>query len=297
MVFAVATRAADAELLVYEPFDYSAGTSLDGLSATGHNLAGSYSTSTIQDLVIASPGSTYGSLLDPVPTVNGNRLTDETGAGVDVVSVALAEEVLIGDGEAIFFSALFTLDDSNNRNRLARISLVDDVSGDTLGFGEPVVGVSGLRVEASTAATGELIAAGEDNAYEDGQTLWLIGRYFNSGEPMGDELQLVGYDTALAQSIAPSFDLADPHAHLAYSLDGVDIDSTRISSLRFEIRGSSDKFLDELRIGTTYAAVAVPEPATCVLLTLSLGALGWTVRSPFAAHARLSSTTSEPRTY
>ncbi len=48
-----APRTAEAELLVYEGFDYAAGVNLNGLSATGQKLAGTYATSSLQDLVIS----------------------------------------------------------------------------------------------------------------------------------------------------------------------------------------------------------------------------------------------------
>jgi hypothetical protein len=280
-LFWMGSLVAEAELLVYEPFDYPAGANLDGLVATGRNLSGSYSTSSIQDLVIASPGLTYGNLLKWRPAVAGNRLNDENGAGQGTVTVSLDQEILIGAGDEIFFSALFTLNDANNANRFARISLIDDTSDDVLTFGEPVVGVRGVRVAADTAATGGLIADGADGSFSNGQTLWLIGRYFNSAQPGGDALELAGYDTAIAQAIPPAFDLADPNAQFAFSLAGLDIDFARITSLRFEVRGGNDNFLDEVRIGSTYAAVTVPEPVTIVLLLIGAVAVGWA-----AHHAR-----------
>src|SRR5690606_15683761 len=109
VAYSVGPSAARAELLVYEPFGYPASASLDGLPATGLNLAGNYVTSTIQDLEIASPGLTYGSLLN-VPSVTGNRLKDVNGAGAGIVTVPLAEAIPIAPGNAIYFSALVTLD-------------------------------------------------------------------------------------------------------------------------------------------------------------------------------------------
>ena len=267
-----------AGLLLYEPFDYAAGAALDGLPVTGLNLTGSYSTSTIQDLVIASPGLTYGNLTGNVPTTVGNSLSDANSAGSGLVSAALDQNILVGPGEGIFFSALFTLDDSLNRNNYARINLVDGASNDRITFGEVVVGVGAIRIEANTVATGGLIASGADQSFIDGQTLWLIGRYLNNAA--GDDLlQLLGYDTALAQTIPSNFNFADPAAQFAYSLSA-EIDLTQISLIEFDVRGTDTKFVDELRIGRTYADVtsaapaAVPEPATGVLLLVGLGLAG-----------------------
>lgn len=270
-VISIGVATARAELLVYEPFDYAAGASLDGLAATGLNLAGNYVTSTIQDLEIAEPGLTYGSLLN-APSVTGNRLKDVNGAGAGVITAALAEAIPIAPGDAIYFSALMTLYDSDNGNWLANVRLIDGDTGDQISFGEAAVGARAIRVEADTASTGQLISEGMDQAFTDGQTLWLVGRYFNSSTIGGDGLELVGYDTSIAQEVATSFDLADPSAQFAYSLSGVDINLTQITTLQLTIRGNDNNFLDEVRIGTSYAAVvAVPEPATLWTWMLGVG--------------------------
>jgi hypothetical protein len=274
-LFPLATRAD----LVYEPFDYAEGSDLDGLVATGVNLTGSYSTSTIQDLVIASPGLTYGNLRGNVPSAGGNRLSDESGAGAGISSVAVDQDVLSGAGTTLYFSALFTFDDTNNRTRRAAVFLVDDDTGDEIGFGESVAGTRAITVSAFTQATGELETAGADLAFENGQTLWLVGRYINSSAAGGDVLELLGYDTAEAITIGPSFDFADSNAQFAFALSGLDIDFEKISSLRLEVRGQNNNFLDEVRISRTFGAGAavIPEPSGVMLMVLGLlsgGALG-----------------------
>jgi PEP-CTERM motif len=273
--------AARAGLLVYEPFDYATGTIVDALPATGLNLTGNYvkSPTVSQHLVIAEPGLNYGNLSGSLPSVAGNRLSDASGVGPGLVNIAVGPEILIGPGAGIFFSALFTFSDATNGNRFARISLIDDDSGDTITFGEASVGVRAVRIEADTIATGGLVANGADGAFTNGQTLWLIGRYMNNAAG-DDALELVGYDTALPQSIAADFNLADPNAQFAYSL-AREIDLAKISSIGFAIRGDSNNFIDELRIGASYddvvsaaPATAVPEPATGVLLLAGLAGIG-----------------------
>lgn len=276
-VLALLPMAARADL-VYEPFDYEAGLELDGLTATGLNLTGSYIKSTIQDLVIASPGLTYGSLLGNVPTVAGNRLSDESGAGAGAVSVAVDQDVLSGAGTTLYFSALFTFDDTNNGTRRASVHLIDNDTGDELSFGEPAVGVRAILVSAHTLATGELESAGADRAFENGQTLWLVGRYLNSAAAGGDTLELLGYDTADAITIGPSFDFADPNAQFAFALTGLDINFEKISSLRLEVRGQNNNFIDEVRISRTFGATVIPEPSGWLLLGLGLGCAGPWIR-------------------
>ena len=254
------------ELLVYEPFDYRDGTVLNELTApNGLNLTGVFEALgplEFQKLSASEPGLGYGNLLG-APSARGNRANDPLGVTPSGATATLDEEIPIGEGDSIYFSALFTLDDSENGNHLARITLTDDASGDAISFGEAAVGLRAIRIEADTAATGGLVAEGEDLAFEDGQTLLLIGRYFNSAAALGDRLELVGYDTADAIPLAAAFDPGDPNALFSYGLVDRDLDFERITSVSFTIRGENNNFIDELRIGTTYTSVAaVPEAGT-----------------------------------
>jgi hypothetical protein len=271
----VAAGPAGATLLVYEPFDYDAGTVLDATPATGLNLTGSYVPLGVlaqQKLVASSPGLTYGSLLG-APVAAGNRANDVAGVTAAGATVSVDQDVPAPAGSAIYWSALFTFDDSTNGNRHASITFTDDASGDALTFGEAVVGSRAVRVSAATAATGGLLAAGADDSFSDGQTLLLIGRYVNSPAADGDRLELIGYDTADADLLPASFDPADPQAEFAFSLDGLDIDLVQITSITFTIRGDDNNFVDELRIGDSYASVAVPEPGALAALLLGIAGL------------------------
>lgn len=262
---------AGATLLVYEPFDYPPGV-LGGQTATGQNLSGAYAGSPVPpgfDLLVASPGLDYGSLVGG-PQAAGNRLSQALGTTAASATVSVDAEVSIAPGSAIFFSALFTLDDSQNGTHRASITLTNDANGDELTFGEPVVGIRGVRVSATTAATGgTTVAAGADGSFSDGDTLFLVGRYLNSASAQGDVLELVGYDTADVDVLPASYDPSDPNAKFSFALADVDIDLTAITSISFTIRGTANNFIDELRIGTSYGAV-VPEPATAPLLLAGL---------------------------
>ena len=276
-----APLAAGGALHVYEPFDYAPSV-LDGTAANGLNLAGTYVADAIAapyQLRVSAPGLSYGSLTS-APGVAGGKLTQMSGTTANASKVALAAAIDIAPGQAIFFSALFRLDDSANGNHRAGIELIDDSSGDTISFGEPAVGVRAVRAGASSAALGgHATTTGVSGAFSDGQTLLLIGRYNNSAIALGDRLELLGYDTASSHPLPPSFDPADPNALLYQELAGVDIDLARISSVRFEIRGDDNNYIDELRIGSTLADVApIPEPQAWLLMACGLAAVGASVR-------------------
>jgi hypothetical protein len=271
---------ASATTLVYEPFAYDADTILDGTPATGQNLTGSYAalgTAPQQKLVAESPGLDYGSLTG-APAASGGRISDAAGVTAAGATVSVDQDVVVDPGDAIFWSALFTFDDSMNGNHLANITFRDDDTGDLLIFGEPGVGVRAIRVEAMTAGTGGLVASGADGAFADGDTLLLIGRYFNGASPNGDTLELIGYDTADADTLPGSFDPADPNAEFSFALSDLDIDFAKIGSISFTIRGNDNNYIDELRIGSSYSSV-VPEPATAGLLLLGLVGLGFASRT------------------
>ena len=271
---------AGATTLVYEPFDYADETTLGETPATGQNLTGDYEPlgpAAQQKLTVKSPGLDYGSLVG-APTPAGNRITDTMGVTAAGATVSVDQDVTVSPGESVFWSALLTLDDSQNGNHLANITLTDDTTGDELFFGETAVGVRAVRVAANTAATAGLVADSADNAFTDGQTLFLVGRYVNAAATDADSVDLIGYDTAGATTLPASFDPSDPNAAFAFAISGLDIDLVRISEITFTIRGLDDNVIDELRIGSTYGSV-VPEPGTGVLVLLGLVGIGATARS------------------
>jgi len=266
---------AGATLLVYESFDYATGV-VAGATATGQNLTGTYTGSPVPpgfELQVASPGLDYGSLVG-VPPVAGNRLSQALGTTAASATVQIDSDVGVAPGTAVYFSALFTLDDSANGNHFASITLTDPDNGDSLAFGEAVVGVRALRISATTVATGsQLVADSAGEAFTNGQRLFLVGRYTNGAAALADSLEVVAYDTAASISLPSAFDPSDPTAQIALALAGLDLDLAKIGSIDFTIRGSANNFIDELRIGTAYADV-VPEPSTAPLLLVGLAGLG-----------------------
>jgi hypothetical protein len=218
-------------------------------------------------LRVSAPGLGYGNLAG-APGAAGAKLTQLRATSSNSSVVGLAQPVSILPGQAIFFSALFTFNDAANANHFASIGLLDDASGGSITFGESVAGVRAIRASADTPATGgQRATGGDDQAFANGQTLLLIGRYNNSALALGDRLELLGYDTAASHPLPEAFDPDDPNTVLYQELDGVDIDLERISSLRFTIRGDDNIFIDELRIGSTLADVApIPEPHTWLLM-------------------------------
>lgn len=270
----VCAGAASAAPLVYEGFVYDAGTVLDGVAPTGDNLTGTYDTfGTMRPLVVGAPGLDYGNLTG-LPSPSGNRLTDTSGGALGHwASVSVDQDVSTAPGETIYFSALFTFDDSVDGGHLANISLGDADTGEVIFFGQG--GGDNVYIGADTFSA--FLTDGIVSPYADGDTLLLVGRYFNSAAAGGDTLDMIGYDTATAGALASSFDPTDPNAAFAVGLSNLtptlDIDLAKVSAIQFAIRGADNNFIDELRIGRTYADVVVPEPGTVGLLLVGLAAV------------------------
>ncbi|HJQ78553.1 MAG TPA: hypothetical protein VJ828_01290 [Lacipirellulaceae bacterium] len=235
------------------------------------NLTGNYQATTgfpnQFQLTARNPGLNYGSLIG-APAPLGNGLTQPSGTTAGGATVSVDNDVLTAAGQTIYWSALFTFSDAQNGNHLASITFNDD-NGDLLSFGEASVGGRAIRVGAQTVSTGgQLISDGADQSFADGDTLLVVGRYFNSAAAGGDRLDLIGYDTADADMLPLSFDPTDPNAEFAYDLENLDINFEKITSITFTIRGNDNNFIDELRIGTTYTAV-IPEPGAPALFVIA----------------------------
>ena len=247
-------RDSQATLLVYEPFNYTAGDDIEAVdTSTATNLTGSYTSAlgSVNNHIVNEVGLTYGSLTG-LPTPVGNALTTDGGINQVGHTVDVNADVDTSGGTTIFFSVLMTFDDSTNGNRLVRISFVGPEG--TLTFGEAVIGIRHIRVRVDTTTAVE--ANGLDGSFTDGQTFYIIGRYTNSLDPNGDSFEIIGYDTADAEPAPTIFDPNDTNAEFTFGLTGLDVDLTSISSIRFETRGDDNNFADELRISD-----GAPEPS------------------------------------
>lgn len=253
---------AEAAPLVYEPFSYDPGV-LAGQTATGQDLTGVYTGTPVppgSELVVAEPGLDFGSLAN-APAATGNRVSPSTGMAEASVTIGIDADIMVPSGEGLFASAVLRFDDSTNAGNLAKITLANE-QDESISFS--VFDNSGYRFfEATTHLVG---GGGIGRPIPDGNVLFLIMRFANPATPDDfGTLEVVGYDAVDTDALPSAFAWDDPGAWSGLSTGspvGVFIES--ISSITLTLRGTVN--LDELRIGTSYADVALPEPGAALLL-------------------------------
>ena len=256
---------AQAELLVYEGFDYADGTTLDETNSNlngGTALSGSWVTTdtTLTNALFEvddSAVTTWGSL-----TQTGSALKRQSTGGVEAISRAIN----VGDGTGgtvdldagtdLWFSVLIGTR-GTTQFAIGSGSFADggsgsaDMGGSGDGFGLSMTGNTVGTVAASAWASGTKTNTGGGNFGDI--TQFFVGHItWGVGEGVNDTFDLYAVGTDLALGTAIATQLADVDESL---LDTITLSTNRGPGL------------DEIRIGTTYAdVVPVPEPSTYAML-------------------------------
>ena len=298
LVAALASTA-PAALLIYEPFDYApAGTAIAGLTNTyspGNPIWNSAGTPTSPVHQITSPGLTAPS---GFPAAIGNagdmRKTDLTEYNrLDLPSQ-------YGPGSTLYYSLLVNVPDiaglaTPNTNANANNDVFIAFNNNTGASGSrpsiwagavtirqgSAAGTFNLGVRSSTTAGGTTYWSSDLNPAE---TLLVVVRY-ESGPTAGDGL---GLSSLWINPSSATFGAAVPPApdgttagsmNLNGSLDHVDslIIGAGISNTA-TLGNPNQTFIDEIRVGTTWANVTIPEPASLGLLLVASAAMCCGVR-------------------
>lgn len=235
-LFAGATLSnSHAVLLAYEGFDYAAAANVTGQTGGTGNWNGAWTGPT--STTVTSPGLTYTGL-----TTSGNTSFESNSAssgnrrswtGLDS-----------SNGAELWFSVLLNSTATGSDLRLFVLN-ADVTSGSDSGVGVNINGLAiNARVNTSTSASTGL-------SLTSGVTSLLVGRLSFS-------------DTAGADAITiwldPTLGGGTPGG--GFTLNG-DFNSALFTNPNFGYRGGFGWLgsVDEVRIGTTFADVTVPEPA------------------------------------
>jgi hypothetical protein len=287
-VCALGVRSAQASLILYEGFDYTAGQGLEN-QINNSVVGGAQDWDRAGSSATAAPLITSGSLTNPVPyqaSPTGNKIT--IGGSVttraerlnfpNVSSGTIYYSILINpadiDGQfqnpataAGVFSFAFNNGNTDAGTNTAptvigtRIQIRRDPSEATLPNGTKF-NIGTLNVTGTTNW--------DPTQYTEGSTLMIVGSYEFVGA-------LNGSDDIARLWINPDPTTFDPGTTTPNAtVTGGDITNTGIQSIIVRQTGGqpTTMHLDEIRVGTTFRDVMVPEPASLGLLGVSaMGAL------------------------
>lgn len=264
IVLAVAT--AEAALVVYEPFSYSAGP------LAGKNGGSGFSGAWIDrstDASVSVPGLAYGSL-----STAGNKALGNT-----TISVARTFDStgLTGNGAVYWFSYLFAAPDAVSVGSSASgVSFFSDVNG-------PFSQAGGFYLNCNVTSNTNLlldtrIGGGfgpqvnvPGTNYHSGNPILIVGQITFSDLPNQDKLE-IWVDPALTGS-APTD--SPTVSYLNGNWNPVASADTAVYWTKYD---EPDRVIDEIRLGTSYAdAVPIPEPSTYAMALAGLACGGYVV--------------------
>jgi hypothetical protein len=283
VIYTLLSSSTSAGIIAYEPFDYSAPQRVLGRTnpSTGNNwllAAASGAGGDTTAINVASgnltPPPELGSAIGNSATVNGvgnlsgaaNRLAFTTGYGTN-------------SGATVYYSLLLRIDDvTNSNNQLGGFFIGLNDTGNTATTTNPGSVAARLQIRQDPGDTTKYnlgivrqrtpAASGADvswsSAMTPGQTLFVVA---------SSELVAGTQNDISRLWINPaSSTFGDPSPPAATLVDNSTGVGTDIGAASIILRQSPAPFLtlDELRVGTTWADVTVPEPTTVGLLVLGM---------------------------
>ena len=278
LAFCASTRSVQADLVVYEGFDYNTGALSTANGGTGFAAGWSESSSGTPAIAIESPGLSFSSL-----PVSGNAIGRSSNANRAEANRSIstaATAALTADNSTIWFSVLWRPGATGTGSRSA-FMFGNGAFG--TGAGNPQTGADGFGFSPFDGGQ-------QTNVYAHG---WVSGdasdnpnTSANTGitHSLDDTLLLAGKINWLPNGTADEFflfNITDPaiteptEASALASITNIDFDQSTWNSIAiFENHRGS---WDEIRLGSSFDSVmgraAIPEPSTLTLFGFGLSAL------------------------
>jgi hypothetical protein len=292
LTFALSLASTNAALVVYEGFDYTAGTNTasaanasssattTGLTTTGTGLTGSYvmhrggGSSNVSGTSIVNPTLDFGTLPESGNKLNwtgygssaaGNQLNAKLSSSA---SSALAPGA---SSKTIWMSTLITPGTFANGGGVFLGN--NAVSGDTAG-----ATIFGLGFNASGNAVVSYnngVTAATTGTFTASSTYWLVGNFsysISGSTTTFSAANLWIYNASSGNP--PASEGALSTAMASFSGTSTTTGSRVPDNLLFKTGSSvANSSFDEVRIGDSYASVAIPEPRAALLGGLGMLAL------------------------
>lgn len=257
-LFLASYSLSQATLLVHEPFDYTVGSNIGGVAATGVGLTGNWqrryqdtatATLRVENTTFATPtgfGFTPSGrgIVTPVDTNNSAAVNLATGAQVNFGADGTFYYSFLLNYTAGTSNMWFGIGNSSSADSLIRVQ--------GLNSGALRVAVGSTFNDGAVLADGSYLVVGRITTTEtdnDGHRLWVFGS--------GDSVLL-----------------SDPGTVGSYAAAAAAISGT---GSMIEFRNMQNAAIGDFRMGTTWEAVVIPEPSTYAAIfgLVALLGVGW----------------------
>ncbi len=251
---------AHAALVVYEGFDYSGASDVDGENG-GTGWAGAWG--------INGGSPSVVSIYDGTSLSNGAF----TGAGFTPVGGSMSNNHNTFGGERTFASALsMTVDEEYYFSFLIRYPEQTEAVSTQLSFtgnANPVFVRFNQGDASVTVGPGTFSSTGSEG-YTDDTTYFVVGKITASAGGT-DSISINVFDNAESVPVSESFLITSGGASLSGSITGIQFTQGDLQN-----NDGNPASFDEFRLGTTWESVAIPEPSSLALvgLTLAAGMIG-----------------------
>ena len=228
---------AQAAVLVYEPFNYTPETKVNGTAVTGTGLIGNWTSNRDNtNCRFVADSLTYGTL-----PVTGNKVRFHANSS-PWAQASIDPSVLAGkldDGDVLWFSVIANTGGTNTSPNHMRFKIGTD-DGNAIGFDINRTSGKIRSIRAATWVGGT-------------ETLGPLDYTFTNEPPPLVVGKITFGSTDKIDIYMPALDLVLPAAPVA-TLSGT-LDQSTFGMIRFVINNGNSEFADEVRIGTTYGDV------------------------------------------